>query len=235
MTKSSPLWGNYSDLRPSQIEAIREACPVAYVPWGALEWHSYHAPVGLDSVKAEGLCREIAKAVGGLVFPAIPLAVNTIKPYKGFPHCLDMPMPVMEEVAKAVCEQLVDEGFRVIIFFTGHYPPEQLEVLEAGVAAANCDKSGRIIEVWADNQYLEGHYTADHAGATETAFQLYFDGGNVDLGALPDRPVSLDEDGITGEDPRVATAERGAQQVALVVSRASERLRAHLDCIYSES
>lgn len=221
----SAQWGLYSDLRPAQIDRIRAAYPVAYVPWGALEWHSHHAPVGLDSVKAEGLCMEIAKRAGGLVFPVIPLAVNTIKPYKGFRHCLDMPVPVMRAVAQAVCEQLVEEGFRVILFFTGHYPPEQLEMLREGVAAATCDKADRRIEVWADNQFLPAVFKADHAGATETAFQLAFRPETVDLGALPDRSVDLDRDGITGDDPREATVERGRRQVAAVVERAVADVR----------
>lgn len=221
----SAHWGLYSDLRPAQIERIRAAHPVAYVPWGALEWHSYHAPVGLDSVKAEGLCIEIAKRAGGLVFPVIPLAVNTIKPYKGFAHCLDMPVAVMRAVAQAVCEQLVEEGFKVIVFFTGHYPPEQLEMLREGVAAATCEKRGCCIEVWADNQFLPPAFKADHAGATETAFQLAFRPETVDFGALPERPVELDRDGVTGDDPREATVERGNQQVSAVAERAAAEVR----------
>lgn len=226
---SSIQWGRYSDLRPAQINLIQSTCPVVYVPWGALEWHSYHAPVGLDSVKAAGLCEEIARRVGGLVLPAIPLAVNTIKPYKGFRKCIDMPLDVMRAVASSVCEQLVDEGFRIIIFFTGHYPPEQLDMLREGIAHATCDLAGRRAEVWADNQFLEDDFQADHAGATETAFQLYFRPETVDLSALPDRPVELDRDGITGEDPRMASAERGARQVELVVERAAARVRLLLE------
>jgi creatinine amidohydrolase len=217
-------WGFYSDLRPAQIEAIRSRFPVAYVPWGALEWHSYHAPVGLDSVKAEGLCVEIAKRAGGLVFPVIPLAVNTIKPYKGFAHCLDMPVSVMRAVARSVCEQLVEEGFRVIIFFTGHYPPEQLQMLRDGVADADCSRLGRRLEVWADNQFLPGEFQADHAGATETAFQLAFRPETVDLTVLPERVLELDRDGLTGDDPRKATVERGRRQVAAVVQAAAAQV-----------
>ena len=83
-------YGNYSDLRPNEIEEILEKSPIAYVPWGALEWHSLHAPIGLDSVKAEGICKALASETGGVVLPAIPMGVNTIKPFKGFPHSIDI-------------------------------------------------------------------------------------------------------------------------------------------------
>jgi creatinine amidohydrolase len=56
----SPLWGRYENLRPAQIDAIRAQTPLAYLPWGALEWHSYHAPIGLDGIKAQELCEALA-------------------------------------------------------------------------------------------------------------------------------------------------------------------------------
>mgnify|MGYP006201188507 CR=1 FL=1 len=34
--------------------AVRAEAPVAYLPWGALEWHSYHAPIGLDGLPVGG-------------------------------------------------------------------------------------------------------------------------------------------------------------------------------------
>jgi creatinine amidohydrolase len=223
-----PAWGRYSDLRPSEIEAIRGRHPIAYVPWGALEWHSAHAPVGLDSVKAEGICVALARRTGGVVLPAIPMGVNTIKPFKGFPHSIDIPAEVASQVAETFCRQLGEENFRVVILFTGHYPPEQIDALKAGADRAAADFPGTRFEVWADNQFLGDAFQADHAGATETSFQMHFAPGSVDLAALPDRTVTLDDDGITGEDPREASAERGASQLETVVRRAVKRLESIL-------
>ena len=42
----------YERLRPAQIVARREACPVAYLPIGTIEWHGEHNPVGLDTSSA---------------------------------------------------------------------------------------------------------------------------------------------------------------------------------------
>mgnify|MGYP000082528186 CR=1 FL=1 len=222
----SPRWGRYGELRPKAIEAILDSCPVALVPWGALEWHSLHAPIGLDSVKAQGICEALAARCGGVVLPAIPMGVNTIKPFKGFPHCIDFPATVASRVAEVICRQLVDEGFRIIILFTGHYPPEQIEALANGARAAAVDHLEAAIEVWSDLDFLGSDFKADHAGATETSFQMHFAPGSVDLSALPDRELSLDEDGLTGEDPRRASGERGRQQLECVLERASARMEA---------
>lgn len=220
-----PAWGRYGDLRPSKIEAIRERHPIAYVPWGALEWHSAHAPIGLDSVKAEGICVALAGETGGVVLPAIPMGVNTIKPFKGFPHSIDIPAEVASRVAETFCRQLGDEGFRVVILFTGHYPPEQIDALGVGANRAAADYPETRFAVWADNQFLGEDFQADHAGATETSFQMHFAPGSVELEALPDRLVTLDDDGITGEDPRRASAERGERQLEVVVRRAVKQMQ----------
>lgn len=221
----SARWGFYSDLKPSQIEAIRGAAPIAYLPWGALEWHCLHAPIGLDSDKAGGLCAAIARETGGVVLPALPMGVNTIKPFKGFPHSIDIPANVATQVAECFCSQLADEKFRVIILFTGHYPPEQIEALEAGADRARKAFPEARFEVWSDLIFLEKAFQADHAGATETSFQMHFAPGSVDLAALPDRALTLDGDGVMGSDPREASAGRGARQCEVVVQNAVRRMK----------
>ena len=218
-------WGRYAELRPAEIDAILARTPIAYLPWGALEWHSAHAPIGLDSVKAEGICLALARRTGGLVLPPLPLGVNTIKPFKGFRHSIDISHRLAAQVAEEFCRQLADEGFRLVILFTGHYPPEQFAALEEGVERARAAAPATRFEVWADLHFLGDRFGADHAGATETSFQMHFAPDSVDLSALPDRAVTLDEDGITGEDPRQASAARGARQLEVVLENALARLR----------
>ena len=213
-------WGRYAELRPEQINSIREQSEIAFVPWGALEWHCQHAPIGLDSTKAEGICQAIAQRVGGVVLPAIPMGVNTIKPFKGFPHSIDFSGELVAEVAAAFCSQLADEGFQIVILLTGHYPPEHVAALEEGASKAREAYPDIKFIVWADNELMGKAYKGDHAGATETSFQLLFDPSNVDLESLPDRPLTLDGDGVMGEDPRDASEERGRRQLAIAVDAA---------------
>ncbi len=227
-SSSSPTWGRYGNLRPQQIDAIRERSSIAFVPWGALEWHCLHAPIGLDSTKAEGICLAIAEQTGGVVLPAIPLGVNTIKPYKGFAHSIDITAELASRVAAEICIQLADERFEVVILFTGHYPPEQLDALEEGARRAREAAKGTRFFVWADNQFLGDAFAGDHAGATETSFQMLFVPGSVDLEALPERPLTLDGDGVMGEDPREASVERGQRQLKVVLENAIPMVEALL-------
>lgn len=220
-----PKWGHYGDLRPSQIEKIRSATPVAYVPWGALEWHCNHDPIGLDSAKARGICAELARETGGVVLPPIPMGVNTIKPYKGFGHTIDFSADLASRVAEELCLQLADESFKLVILFTGHYPPEQIDALEAGAERARKQLKDTQIVVWADNLLMGDAFKADHAGATETSFQMLFEPGSVDFSGLPEGSLTLDQHGVTGDDPREASAERGQRQLDVVLKNGVPQVR----------
>lgn len=59
----------FERLRPRQIAAEIKEVPVAYLPIGILEWHSFHNPYGLDGLKAKGLACRLAEELGGLVMP----------------------------------------------------------------------------------------------------------------------------------------------------------------------
>lgn len=61
----------YERLRPAQVVARREACPVAWIPIGTIEWHGPHNPVGLDTLKEHALLVRCAQEIGGLVFPPL--------------------------------------------------------------------------------------------------------------------------------------------------------------------
>ena len=139
-------WGQYEELRPAQIDEIRDESPIAYLPWGALEWHSYHAPIGLDGLKAHGLCLALARKTGGVVLPAVYVGTDTIKPFKGFKHTIEHAQETVTTLCLEYLEQLVDEGFKVLIVVTGHYGGGHVEALEA--AARTFEKRHPAIKLW---------------------------------------------------------------------------------------
>jgi creatinine amidohydrolase/Fe(II)-dependent formamide hydrolase-like protein len=56
---------------PSTIVARRDACNLAYLPVGSLEWHGPHMPFGTDYLTVTHLSQEAARRFGGVVFPPI--------------------------------------------------------------------------------------------------------------------------------------------------------------------
>ena len=56
---------------PDQVVARRDACPVAYLPVGALEWHGLHLPFGTDYLTVQHIAERAARDVGGVAFPPL--------------------------------------------------------------------------------------------------------------------------------------------------------------------
>ncbi len=75
---SLPPEVRYERLRPTHLRARREACPLAYIPIGTLEWHGHHNPVGLDTLKSHALSMRCAQANGGFVFPPLWYGENRL-------------------------------------------------------------------------------------------------------------------------------------------------------------
>lgn len=218
-------WGKYEQLRPDQIEDIQRRASIAYIPWGALEWHSYHAPVGLDGMKAHGLCEALAKETGGVVLPPIYVGTDTIKPFKGFKHTIEHNATTVTTLCAEYLRQLADEGFKVIVLVTGHYGEGHVAAIKKAVDTFSKDNPDIGLWAFPDSEPLEGAFPADHAARGETSFQLLFHPETVDLSKLPDREPTLDEDGVWGEDPRNATAEEGGDMLDIFLQKTVSKIK----------
>jgi creatinine amidohydrolase len=223
-------WGPYERLRPAQIEAIRRRAPIAYLPWGALEWHSYHNPVGLDGMQAHGQCCALARRTGGVVLPPLYAGTDTIKPYKGFAHTVEHRAETIRALCREFLEQLADEDFRLIVVVTGHCGGGHVEALRAAVAAFMDAQTGATALLVPSFEPMQDRYPSNHAARGETSFQLLFGPGLVDLSLVPpgDAPT-LDDDGVWGEDPRLASADEGTAMLDLFVERTLTLLQPYLD------
>ena len=47
-------------MRPGQLEAAARSFPVVYVPFGLIEWHGRHLPLGNDATKAHAFLARVA-------------------------------------------------------------------------------------------------------------------------------------------------------------------------------
>ena len=54
---------------PTMVRERREACNLAYLPVGELEWHGSHMPFGTDYFTVTHIAEEAARRFGGVVFP----------------------------------------------------------------------------------------------------------------------------------------------------------------------
>lgn len=228
-TAAAPAWGLYEQLLPAEIERIFARAPVAYLPWGALEYHGQHAAVGLDGLKAHGLCVELAKAAGGLVFPPVYVAANTIKEVKDLTHrrhSLNFREDTLRILAREHLEQLADERFRVVFLLAGHVGQPHYDILKAEAAAFNAAQTGtRVIATSETDLVSPDVVRVNHAALGEVSFLMSLYPQCVDLSRLPrDREPTLADDAVWGPDPRAASAEKGRAYTEAFVAAAKQKI-----------
>lgn len=223
----TPTWGLYEQLMPAEIESILAHNPVAYLPWGALEYHGRHAAVGLDGLKAHGLCVELARVVGGLVFPPVYVAANTIKEVKDLPHrrhSINFREETVRTLVREHLEQLADEKFRVVFLLPGHVGQPHYDILKDEAARMNAAQTGTKVICTSETDLVPKDVViVNHAALGEVSLLMSLYPGCVDLSRLPrDREPTLIDDAVWGPDPRASSAEKGRAYTEAFVAAARE-------------
>lgn len=210
---STPPWGRYAELRPDQLDAILAAAPVAYVPWGALEWHGPHLPLGVDGIAAEAVAERAAQRTGGVVLP------TTWWPITALPHRLSLSVPseVVQALWDAVFAELARAGLRVVALLSGHYAQgHELALMDA---AEHAIEAHGLLVLATPPLALVDEQMLDHAALWETAQMLALRPRLVDLAALDGRALRPSETAVLGDDPRGATPGQGESALALATER----------------
>lgn len=224
-------------MRPAEYEqAIRET-PVAFVPWGAFEWHGPHMPLGLDATKARTLAEKMADALGGgVVFPPVYVGHRTVKQALGMPHCIECRPDTVIGLMHDTLTALDEDGFRVIVVVAGHYGSTHRSVLTCGIDTWRKARGKDAPQVWqaSDYQIAAGteefaHWdNTDHAGMWETSLVMALAPETVDLNMLEDRPEGKgrEDQGIMGQDPKTkASRELGDRIVEVIVDLGVKKIR----------
>lgn len=208
----------YEELLPHEIATRMQEAPIAWVPFGTLEWHGLHLALGNDAVKAHELMMRCASEYGGVSVPPTYWAIG------GMPHpftCRIDP-ELVSRLFLEIFRQLDHVGFRVIVAVTGHYGLEQY--LELKKAAHRFMLSSSAV-AYALPEYevtFDIGYAGDHAGKWETSILWALRPELVDLSQQPKDP-SIKLEGVGGEDPREhASRELGEKAVEAIVGRLGE-------------
>ncbi|HBY96748.1 MAG TPA: hypothetical protein DEP84_22845, partial [Chloroflexi bacterium] len=155
--------GRYTELLPAELEAILAETLLAVIPWGALEFHGPHLPLGLDGLVAEAFAARLVERTGGILFPATWWAVTTL------PHqfSVQLPSEVIRTLFDALLTQLAEIGFQRIALISGHYAhPHELLLIEAAEGALT---RGLLVLAAPPLALLGDPALLDHAARWETS------------------------------------------------------------------
>lgn len=224
----------YEEMLPHEFEEALKKFPVAYVPFGSLEWHGRHLALGNDTLKSYGIMLKTAERYGGVVAPP------TYWGHMGFwkPGCHPgLPPQVVDSLFLAIYTGLVTVGFRVVIGMSGHDVQQQVDSMQK--AADAIGKGGRA----AGLALLDGHMydlpgdCMDHAAHWETSILMYLRPELVEMDKIKSEKLDTDQGrqtaGIHGRDPRTdASRELGEKIVNRIVEnlgRKAQELLAGLE------
>ena len=203
-------------MRPGQLEKALRDFPVAYVPFGLIEWHGKHLPLGNDALKAHAILVKTAEQFGGVVYPPVYF-------HAGFPR--EYLAPVITELF----QRLKKTGFRVILGVSGHNIREQIDMINKALAPVVADKTAAGVGLWEITLSASAESSTDHAAKWETSNMMFFYPDLVDLSTLGDGPLAPNmkpPDGIGGLDPRKhASAAAGRRNVELASQAIGRKAR----------
>lgn len=204
------------EMFPDELERRMRESPVLVVPFGTIEWHSHHLPLGLDGLVAREISERIADRLDGLLAPVSYWAVGGV-PY---PYTLNLPITRVEPLLEDVLRQYGQMGFEVIVAFTGHFGLAHTLALKRASLTAMRGSQAIILPLTEYDLTTEIGYLGDHAAMGETSLMMSVDRDLVRLDSVPEtQPL----EGIIGEDPRKsASLELGRQIMNTIVTRASE-------------
>jgi creatinine amidohydrolase len=203
-------------MRPSQLEKAIRVFPVVYVPFGLIEWHGQHLPLGNDALKAHAILVKVAEQYGGVVYPPVYF-------HEGFPR--QSLVPVLTELFV----RLKKTGFRVILAISGHNVQGQIDMINRALAPVLADGTVAGTGLWEISLSQGAESNTDHAAKWETSNMMFFYPDLVDMAALGHGPLAPNmkaPDGIGGMDPRKhASTEVGRRNVELAAQAIGKKAK----------
>ena len=203
---------------PGELEAAGRKFPVVYVPFGPIEWHGRHLPLGNDALKAHAILVKAAERFGGVVYPSVYF-------HEGFDRKHLIPMLTQ------LFERLKRTGFRVIMGVSGHNVQGQINMINQALKPVVEDGSVAGTGLWEISLSKGPESSSDHAAKWETSNMMFFYPELVDLSELGDGPLNLDmkpPSGIGGLDPRkhasAAVGKRNVELAAEAIGRKAQQL-----------
>lgn len=201
---------------------------VVYVPIGTVEWHGNHLPLETDFMVAQKICEMVSKKYPGFILPPIYLGGDKFeitggKELRGIERYTRTKLPgniyfvkpeVLKGIIKSLAENLINEGFKKVIFATGHAGSGHRAVLEEVAKELDQFKYINIYEGIGESKML-------HAGKEETSlFWALFPEAKF----VPDKPDADLVKLLGYNPPNLASEEEGKKLLEIALNNFYSKL-----------
>ncbi|MCU1405531.1 MAG: hypothetical protein JWQ43_1834 [Glaciihabitans sp.] len=231
---------------PDVASRLVSAQGVAFLPFGALEQHGPHLPLGTDTLTADAVARSLADALGGVLLP--PIHYGDTWNNAGYPGTVSISAATVTALSTDIGRSLAASGTRALVIVNGDWG-NQLPLYTAARILADdgilpCivlnypGMDEKIAEVRESKPAAPG---LNHAEEIETSIMLALHPADVhtdryeacypvfpaDFGVRPMQLDPFSPSGVFG-DPASASADKGNALLDAIVSASLPILDAFL-------
>lgn len=160
------------------------------LPFGSVEQHGPHLPLGTDLFYAEHVCLAVAERVNALVAPGFPYGI--CRTMRNFPGTVSLSPETFAPMVREILAEYARHGAKKMALLAGHAEDAQEAAMrEAALSLVNADPTLRILVI-GPYAFLEpirertGLVGRDgHAGSIETSEMLIIAEDRVHLDRMP--------------------------------------------------
>jgi creatinine amidohydrolase len=107
------------ELSSSELRGVVESgVATAVIPFGSVEGHGGHLPVGSDALLADVVGEAVAERLDAVLAPTV--RVGCAEAHMQGSGTLSVPSETLRDVALHIARSLITHGFRVIVFLSTH-------------------------------------------------------------------------------------------------------------------
>jgi creatinine amidohydrolase len=208
-----------------QAAEALQTLPLGYLPIGCLERHGDHLNMGHDAFKAHYICCRIARRIGGVVFPPHYYAgVHGLSAKEENRYVKQWGNLYTDTSAEFhlldIVQQLALIGVRVLVLYSGHYPPMQRDMVRSVAEKSNRTKEIFVIPLTEHDMLGQ----RGHANIHETSFMQYLNTTHTRMHHI--HKANYQDHGWTEEDdPRKATAAKGKRDVETIIVIVKDKIK----------
>jgi creatinine amidohydrolase len=146
------------------------------VPFGSVEYHGHHLPLGTDGILAEAFAMEVSNRC---VLPIAPtLHYGPCLNLRDHPGTISIRLSVYQDFVFHILSELARGGFKKLFLFSGHAEESQLISLREASERLIQGSSGVRVHIYSTyhlcRQLAPSTNTTDlHAGELETSLLMY--------------------------------------------------------------
>jgi creatinine amidohydrolase len=180
-----------ADLTRDEFAQAMRAGRWLLLPFGAIEQHGPHLPLGTDLFYGEHVCLAVAEQVNGLVAPGFPYGI--CRTMRNFPGTVSLSPEIFTPLLREILAGYIRHDARKVALIAGHAEEAQSAAMrEAALPFVDADPSLKLVVI-GPYDFLDpvreeaGLVGSDgHAGSIETSELLVIAEGKVHLDRIPD-------------------------------------------------